>query len=261
MCRIISGKRENRVNLSSETREEYFILDGISRDEDVVSGKSVPTSELQELFESAAETITSLFKLSIIIRNATSRDRYARAMAATKEPLHDLFDISHVGHKFPHVHKTPWLEKRLGKAITQRRQYLKYCREHHDRLAREIKHNEEDQYSSQKKSRSEMLTRELPQPNIEGTTDIEIKPTSTLNLTAASTLATSLLNRTIELSDEDRSLTSYATSLGDDTDSHKLNVPPLPEEAARGMPFQCPYCWSIQMLKNENSWRLVILSC
>lgn len=255
MCSIVSGKRPNRVNLPPDIDEEYLSLERISRNEDCISGDSVPTSELQELFESTAETITSLFKLSIVIRNATFRDRYARALAAAKEPLNDSFDISHVGEKFPRLRRTPWLEKRLGKAITQRRQHLKYCQEHHDRLAEDIEHDGENRYPSREKSLSRMLNRQMQQPGEERKSDMIAKPPSTLNSTAASTLAATLLNGRDELSDEDRSLASYATSLGEDSGGHKLGVPPLPEEAAKGKPFQCRYCWGIQQLKNERSWR------
>lgn len=262
MCDVISGKRPNRVSLQSEIDEDRSTLDGISIDEDMATSKVMPTSELQELFESAAETISSLFKVSIIIRNATSRDRYARAMVAAKEPLCDFFDISHVGHRFPRLHETPWLEKRLGKAITQRREYLKYCREHHDRLASDIKRSGENQYSMQQERPSRILTSEMQQSNKDEKAELGTKPSGTLNLTSASTLAATLLNRTDEKSDEDRlSMTSYATSLGDDSGNYKLRVPSLPEEGARGVPFQCPYCWSIQMLNDERSWKLVNLSC
>lgn len=255
MCSIVSGKRPNRVNFPPEIDEEYLTPEGISKNEDSIPSNSVPTSELQELFESAAETITSLFKLSIVIRNATFRDRYARAMAATKEPLIDSFDISHVGDKFPRLRRTPWLEKRLGKAITQRRQYLKYCQEHHDRLAGDIEHHGENRYPSREKSPSRMLNRKMQQPSEERKSGMITKPPSTLNSTAASTIAATLLNGRDDLSDEDRSLTSYATSLGEDSGDHKLRVPPLPEEATKGRPFQCRYCWGIQLLKDERSWR------
>lgn len=260
VCMIVSGRRPNRVSVPPEASENYSIPDGSSMNNDVVSGEFVPTTELQELFESAAETITSLFKLSTLIRNATSRDRYARAMVAAKEPLDDSFDISQVGHKFPRVHKTPWLEQRLGKAITLRWQYLKYCHEHHHRLAKDKKHHEAYQLPSQEWRSLRMLESEMQQPNTEHHPDTENRASRTLKLIVASTLAPSLLHKTDDLSDENLSLTSYATSRGDDNSSSKPKVPSFPETAASGMPFECPYCWGIQNLEDERSWRLAIQS-
>jgi len=93
-------------------------------------------TELDEIFQSLADSISSLFKISLLIRSATPRDRYAKAATSVKQPFDDTFDISHVGHKHPklEIKENQWLRNRLGQAITRRRQYLKYCREHHDKL-------------------------------------------------------------------------------------------------------------------------------
>ena len=53
---------------------------------------------------------------------------------AQGEPFDAQFDIDHVRGKFPLLRKSDWLEQRMGKAITQRRQYLRYCRQQRDRL-------------------------------------------------------------------------------------------------------------------------------
>lgn len=180
-------------------------------------------------------------------------------MAAAKESLdHKLLDINHVGNKFPSVHKTPWLEERLGKAMTQRREYLKYCREHHGRLARDIKHYEGNQNSLQE-APSRMLITQMQQRNKQWKKGLEIQAPSPLDSIVASTLDATLLDKTDVLSDENVSQTSFATSLGEDSGSYRRRIPPIPEEAARGMPFQCPYCWGIQIVKDEHSWRLAIL--
>jgi hypothetical protein len=60
-----------------------------------------------------------------------------------------------------------------------------------------------------------------------------------------------------EESDGDRSETSYATSVGDDSSRYKLRVPPPPEESDKGKHFECPYCRSIQTIKSRHSWRWV----
>lgn len=94
------------------------------------------TTELDEIFQSLADSISSLFKISLLIRSATPRDRYSKAATSVKQPFDDTFDISHVSHKHTKLEKkeNQWLRNRLGQAITQRRQYLRYCRDHHDKL-------------------------------------------------------------------------------------------------------------------------------
>jgi len=127
VCSIASGERSNRTTSPDAT----FDLDdevestgsiGESRGDGNLT-YSQPISEIQELTEMTIETITTLFKASIVIRNATSRDRYAKAVTYSREPFDDQFDISHVEHKFPRICRSDWLAKRLGRAITRRREF------------------------------------------------------------------------------------------------------------------------------------------
>jgi hypothetical protein len=94
-------------------------------------------SEAQEIFERIKDTIASLFRLAILIRKATPRDRYAKAVG-DPNPFIEDFDVSHVGHKFEKLNTeaSRWLKERLGKAITLRREYLRYAREHRARLGK-----------------------------------------------------------------------------------------------------------------------------
>jgi hypothetical protein len=50
-------------------------------------GSNSRRSEAEELFESVKETITSLFRMSIIIRKASPRDRFANAMSDRDSPF------------------------------------------------------------------------------------------------------------------------------------------------------------------------------
>ena len=180
-----------------------------------------------------------MFRVSVLIRNATPRDRYARA-EKRGEPLDPHFDISHVGQKFPIIHRTVWLERRLGEAITRRRRFLGYCRKHHDALA----------------SREEVIKSTEEADEVEYD-ESKSKGRSTFAPTAASTLVLSRLKNTSTdaLVDEAKSQTSYATSVGDDQGDNALRVPNIPVEAADGQHFECPYCWSIQKFETRNSWK------
>ncbi|KAF2685655.1 hypothetical protein K458DRAFT_15670 [Lentithecium fluviatile CBS 122367] len=95
--------------------------------------------EAEELLKAATSTVSSLFRIAILIRKASPRDRFARALAATKSPFDATFDIRHVCDKFPLIMEEGkgWLSERLGNAITQRRQYFIYTRNHRDKLGEE----------------------------------------------------------------------------------------------------------------------------
>jgi hypothetical protein len=113
---IVSGDRTNRQ---------------MSESDDV----SESSDELSELSLSVGDVITSLFKVSMLVKKATARDRYAKAASAKEHAFLADFDIRHVADKYPKLRTRPWLLERLGKAITQRRQFLRYCRNHKHRIA------------------------------------------------------------------------------------------------------------------------------
>ena len=220
----------------------------------VLSDQSQPSSELEELLESSSDTITSLFKISVLVKSATTRDRYAKAAKAQGEPFDARFDISHVGHKFPRIHRTVWLERRLGKAITQRRQYLRYCRQHRDRL--DAQHKVAD-VGENARDRQPTVVRKPVEEAQEATKsqNQSLKPPSTFAITTASTLLVNNFDSLEKPPDEVQSQTSYATSINEDESSDNLRVPPLPDEAVRGLPFECPYCWAPQLIKTRRAWK------
>ncbi|CAG8954756.1 hypothetical protein HYFRA_00004681 [Hymenoscyphus fraxineus] len=255
---IALGKRENRIG--SPVPLDHELLD-----EDYGSA-SQPTSEIQELFQSISETIASLFKLSILIRNSSSRDRYAKALAAaSKAPFDDHFDIDHVGNKFPRLcgSDREWLGKRLGKAITQKRQYLYYCREHRETLSRAPGLRDVIEITPEPIIGSTSLT--VQKQNSTSHDDAQTvisRPTSTLAPTTASTVIATKLESAMRLGDveeeaenDNRSQTSYATSIGEDESDNRLSIIRLEEVAGTAESFECPYCWTIQKINNQRSWR------
>ncbi|CAG8950267.1 hypothetical protein HYFRA_00006759 [Hymenoscyphus fraxineus] len=250
-CSIASNERENRTGiLDSEFGHDPGTELERGEDEEEMS-------EIEEIFKSIIDIIGNLFRFSAIIRDNSKRDRYAKAeaAAATRHPLIDQFDISHVEHKFPALQSKDkdWLAVRLGKAITQRRKYLWYCREHHEK--------------TQMGPQTIIQTVEHPSiPTLPRKFDLDTRtvlsrPMSTLAPTQASTLLLSTeITPDPELEEDSQSQTSYATSIGQDEEGTKLQVLPL-ETVSKGSPiFECPYCWQIQTIKTQNSWRKHVLS-
>jgi hypothetical protein len=269
---IVSGERENRVSTFVQADLEWLsINDEVDRartSTDPSTPVSEPLSEIHEIFQSISETITSLFKLSILIRNNSSRDRYAKALASvSKAPFDDRFDIEHVGNKFPRLCRDDmaWLRVRLGKAITHSRQYLRYCREHHEKLSKAPAVLCKSADSSELKFGTDLLEVQDQQSRLFNDETATSKPTSTLASTTASTIdptnldADGLERLEDENEADDRSQTSYATSVGEDDNDNKLRVVHLEEVAIPRQWFECPYCWTIQRFSHHNSWRHVLI--
>jgi len=234
----------------------YSILTGKKPNRVAVSGPAA--SELHENCDIVKDVITSLMKTSIIIRDATPRDRYVKAVTTTGQPFTDLFDIAHVGQKFPRldVEGRQWLKERLGKAITRRREYLRYCREHHDKF---LDSNLNDVSSSQVLPHVDSSLLKTGLKDRVGSA--RSSPATAFASTEASTLETYRLKpfekrfKTIpeDLSDS-YSQTSYATSVHDNEGEGKISPPSL-KDIATIFPFECPYCWSLQETKDEKAWR------
>lgn len=196
----------------------------------------VETSELNELSMTIKMEITSLMKLSVVIRNSPSRDDYLKAV--TRYSLDPRWDISHVNEKFGSAKRsTKWLIERLGKSITRRRQYLMYRKEHHGKLSRDWGGElEEDPEEDEKR-------------------------------TVANTKATTFVENKLHVNEEGSevgsfgSQTSYEQTIAGETTEHRLTVPPPPKTAFEdvpfgfGNPFLCPYCFTEQTVKNKQGWK------
>jgi tetratricopeptide (TPR) repeat protein len=267
---IASGESPNRVAESTDSEDDYEddseddhdkdepekVSDGSEDgiDEDIIikvdaDEKSHQLSEAGELFRSVKDTITGLFRISIIIRKASPRDRFAKALAARQEPFDDRFDIDYVSHKFPmlNIEKKEWFKERVGKAITQRRQYLRYSRDHRDKLAQEPK----DLWQPEDVGPRTTL---LPVLSQAGKTNLT-KPTSTLAPTTASTLLAEKIAIYEEDLDDNQSRTSYAVSLGEDDHESHLRLPSLSEVSKDATTFECPFCWTVQDIQKDSTWR------
>ncbi|KAH7089787.1 hypothetical protein FB567DRAFT_590585 [Paraphoma chrysanthemicola] len=92
-------------------------------------------TELKQLLASIATFITSLFRLSMAIRDPAPSNQSTRSITADKSYF-EPHDILHVQAKFPSA--AGYLTERLGRAISARRQYLSYREEHNKRLAKHI---------------------------------------------------------------------------------------------------------------------------
>jgi hypothetical protein len=230
---IVSGARPN------ETWQIGSLSDSDEEASDEQVDDIVETSELQQLFSAIQTANTNVMKLSVVIRNSPARDDYLKA--ASRYNFDPRYDIGHVKEKFGKVTEThDWLIERLGKAITRRRQYLAYRKDHHGKLSRDWDQMPTDESKS--------------------------KPAQTITLTTATTFVEPASITLVEKEgpSEEGSIgteTSYEqTTFGNDA-KITLRVPPQPKIAFEGVPFefdepfQCPYCYTEQIVKNRADWK------
>jgi len=210
-------------------------------DETSVHKHRSETSDLEQLVQAIKNGNASLMKLSMIIRNSPTRDDYLKA--ASRYSFESRYDIGHVKEKHGSRGANDWLLERLGKAITRRRQYLKYREDHHGKLSRDW---EDFPKNNEPKS--------------------DKKPDKSIALTKATSFVEKIRVDNHDGSDIAGSLgskTSYeATSIGEDS-IDQLTVPQHPDMAFEGVPFEygepfrCPYCYTEQVVKNRTEWKFV----
>ena len=196
-------------------------------------GGGDPKTEIEELQESLATNINCLFQMSMLVRKPAQHDVYLgskRADVAAFEP----FDYNHVREKYPKADDA--LAKRLGKAITRRRKYLKYRERHATKLRQGISKVDPGARDFQHANERESMTL--------GTQSI-----------LSDTIVTDFEQRNIDFDDKSSntgiSQTSYAPTL---LSGGNVAIPRPPKTSLGGVPFECPYCFYVITVDGTRSW-------
>ncbi|KAF2743783.1 hypothetical protein M011DRAFT_212531 [Sporormia fimetaria CBS 119925] len=223
-------------------------------------------SEAVDLVEEVGACISRLFRVSKLVRKASPRDTFAIALSRDRYLFNDQFDIGHVGEKYPKLadESFDWLRNRLGRAITHRRHYLSYIRDHRGKLEGD-------------------LTQETPTANVlSGINRAEIMPTQvalkpepdsgsrpSTFLTKASTLAPEKLAQ-LSLSaqndsdsgDDARTYTTVSRSVEGGPDASLIErIPKLTElRKENRKDFECPFCFRLKSFRSESLWRRHVFS-
>jgi hypothetical protein len=230
---IISGDRVSWEDLSDSDSDSDSTENESQRSEEELS------TELGQLTSNMAEINSCLMRLSLAIRNPAPHDQFKESSQI--EVAHfEPFDVDHVRDKFPKA--AEYLILRLGKAISRRRQYLRYREDHRRKLDQGLA----PQPVSQEPTAPRQVTNTViaPSEKIDSTVASSI-PLAFKHSTPASTLD--------ELDDYEDTLsqTSYASSNQDLT---RLRPPPLPEEDQDGEPFECPLCFRFTSVRQVPAW-------
>jgi hypothetical protein len=204
-------------------------------------------------------TVTCLYNLSIAIANPAPRDRLEKCASIDVSYYHQN-DIDHVSNKFPVAEE--YLVNRLGKANSKRRQLLQYYERHHKRVAgnpRVPADFNADELHDFADLEFESLADTTNQTVTTVSTFVPADGITAMSLDAAGLNAPVLDAGLDDEHDFDtRSITSYASSIGN---ADRLRVPPPPNEesAFEGIPFECPYCFSLVNVEGQQSWKCVLL--
>jgi hypothetical protein len=232
---IMSGERVPWEDLSDSDSDTSSV--DISNGED----PDTDTTELRQLASNMAETITCLMRLSMAIRNPAPHDQFKES-AHIDTSHFELFDIEHVRGKFTHVEE--YLAVRLGKALSRRRQYLRYRDEHQKKLKRGLERTETISVPAVEISTQAPVTISAPSERIESTI------ASSIPLAIKESSTTPDLDEN-DFYEDTLSQTSYASSTNDPA---RLRPPPLPDQGQDGDPFECPLCFRLTSVQQTSAW-------
>jgi hypothetical protein len=243
---ILSGKEPNETWVTIDpvgdgiVGHSQIITDVGVGANDLDFGTSTQSSELGELFMAVQGAVTNLLRLSMIIRKRPEADEFVKA--ASKVVMDPTSDIIRVVDKYPDIKGgRSWLSERLGTAITNRRQYLIFRRDHQQKMS-EIHHFKmgQDQNTIWSGEKASTYYGTFEGIGFETPTQIAI-PIS-----------------------QEGTQTEYAdSSKGKDGSSDLVRTPLLPKRSDGtryhyGEHFECPVCRRVQVVKSKNEWKYVL---
>ncbi|KAF5696850.1 ankyrin repeat [Fusarium mundagurra] len=217
---------DDLLNIVLGTRENLDLRSILGLEEEMADlsfAGQEPSDESLMILDVISESISSLFRIGILVRRATTRDRFKRALQVSDLTFPPQFDVAYVREKHPKI-RPSWLSARLGGTIAKRRQFIRYCRDHRSRLGAE-QILDDDATSRMEKTSSRATT---------------------------FALRTDLKKLEVEEEDDGLSFTSASTM----TDSASLlRLPSLADLSPEGKPFECPICFTLQALEREKAWK------
>lgn len=183
-----------------------------------------PLTPLDRSLAEIGHILDCLLRLSATISNPAPHDHFQSRIGSRVEH-YEPYDLQHVQGKFKDINTA--IAERLGRAVTMRRHYFEYRKEHHEKLAAGL--GDIDDTGGDKTTIASSIpeqSKDAPgnTPLLEG-----------LRLDSPSEFST----------------TSYATS---SAESGQLKVPPIPTEHLDG-PFLCPFCQMITEIQRRRDWK------
>ncbi|KAF8249169.1 hypothetical protein K440DRAFT_660426 [Wilcoxina mikolae CBS 423.85] len=240
---------------SSSSGSSASSLNEFSGDSD--EAEELPsTTDLEYAYLDISHIITCLYKFSIAVRRPAPRDRFHK-FSAINMSHYEFFDIQHASHKFSQA--PGYLTERMGKANTRRRQLLRYHKEHHGKIARYIDVSLDPQDEPEINPAKEGNELEVTVIQNQGSVRQGAPTISTLKKSQTTVTTVRQMHKELDAvdaeSDTGQSQTSFAPSVASESQSTlQVPLPPRGEAAFDGPPFECPYCYSIIMVKSSYAW-------
>lgn len=188
--------------------------------------------EASLILRMVSECLKALFRIGILVRKATPRDRFERALQQSEFAFTSQFDIGYVEERYPKLasKESLWLASRLGGANAKRRQFINYGRD------RKVKLGFED-----------------VNPLTDAATTVQSSKATTF-VVPGNLSASEFLHSPLEVDDDSVSLVSASTAFDTDT---SLRLPSLADLGPDGEYFECPICFTLQSFRVEKSWKYV----
>ncbi|KAK7418603.1 hypothetical protein QQZ08_011187 [Neonectria magnoliae] len=218
---IITGKRPNRSAPAGADAD-------VSKDS--LESAAERTTELEQLLDILHSSISHLFSLSILIRRLRPKGRLP--IVDSLDSLDSSADVTYVEDKFPKARQLPWLARRMGDAISRRRELIRYRQQHRAKISK--------------------APEEFTNPNVDTETiatsykeddTVPFSPNNEPDVASVYTSATSFTTNTM------------------DSEGTGLNIPDLSDMVLDGVqlnygePIECPYCRTIQNVGNRYEWK------
>ena len=191
--------------------------------------------------------IDSIYRISTEFGRAKLKNRYDKS-SNIDVSFYEPFDIDYVRQKFPNAEL--FLVNRLGKAISKRRQYLRYRELHATKLSGGLPsgpivdtENPNIQVTEHQDTAT-ILSETTATTFVEGS-EVGSEPSGIDNARLDSGV-----RRRVRYIASIATETSYATSAGNEG---RVRMPSMPQEAATGA-FECPFCHKIISVSNTHSW-------
>ncbi|EPE27553.1 hypothetical protein GLAREA_04344 [Glarea lozoyensis ATCC 20868] len=237
-CSIANHTRVNHVN----TTEDFGFLNSAEEGAD----------EMAEIFESVTDSIHNLFRISMVIRDCTEIDRktnstWSSSLMISSESSSCEHDVAGVKEKFSALvaKDKDWLAVRLGNAIAQRRQYLKYCSERYEKAGKQRENHNEIASPPSEKTENHQKT----PSSTEKKANLLSNPCGTRYVSEASTEDLTARDRSSNQPD-----ISNETSVEKNDSMFDLQVIPLQDISKNQSCFDCIYCWQSQTHETQKAW-------
>lgn len=232
--------------------------------------QKVGLSEFEYLLSDITHIITWLYKFSIVIRNPAPKEHLHR-MGPTEASfgfwgryLEDIDELFRPVDPQNNFRVAKYLIERLDKANTRRRQLLRGNMAHHNEISKNI------DYLSSSRGFSRLISSSKP---VAPTTrsgspgaavrisDLERKLARTAAVFSTTESQTTVppIQGTGDWWDRDDGQSSETSDASSTNDAMRTCVPPPPGENAAfaGEPFECPYCFDIILIRNQQGWEYV----